>query len=224
VALALLLVTVGAGLVYTRNGVDKAGVVVKKDSAPVTLEFAAGDIAQVTNQPLARLIAISGSLAPVTQATVKSTVSGQVQRVLVQEGQTVRPGDLLAEMDSTDARSRLEAALADQAERRARLDIAARNRDTNQTLLQQNFISQNAFDQLHGTYQAALAAVQWADAQVKLARQSIADAASWPGGWSTGVSAWHPTPRCFSWWICRVWSSTPRCLRPRWRRSRSGRR
>jgi len=96
--------------------------------------------------------------------------------VLVREGQAVRQGDILAEMDTTDARSRLDAALADQAERRARLDIAARNRDTNQGLLTQNFISQNAFDQLQSTYQATLAAVHWADAQVKLARQSIADA------------------------------------------------
>ena len=140
------------------------------------LEFGSADLAVVVLQPLTRRIAISGSLSPLTQATVKSVVSGQVLRVLVREGQTVRRGDILAEIDVTDARSRLDAALADQAERRARLDIAAHNRDTNQTLLAQNFISQNAFDQLQSTYRAAVAAVQWADAQVKLARQSIADA------------------------------------------------
>lgn len=175
-ALALLLLAGAGTFVYTKNGAAKAGETPKKDNAPVTLEFAPGDVARVKAQPLALRIAISGSLTPVTQATVKSTVSGQVQRVLVREGQSVRQGDILAEMETTDARSRLEAALADQAERRARLDIAARNRDTNQTLLKQNFISQNAFDQLQSTYQAAVAAVQWADAQVKLARQSIADA------------------------------------------------
>jgi RND family efflux transporter MFP subunit len=110
-----------------------------------------------------------------TQATVKSTVGGEVRRVLVREGEAVRQGAVLAEIDGTEARTRLDAALADQAERRARLDIAARNRDTNQGLLKQNFISQNAFDQLQSTYQASQAAVQWADAQVKLARQAAAD-------------------------------------------------
>jgi len=174
--LALLLLAGIGSFVYTRQGAAGTGDALKKDSTPVVLEFAPGDVAWVVAQPLARRIAISGSLSPVTQATVKSTVSGQVQRVRVREGQAVRQGDILAEIDTTDARSRLEAALADQAERRARLDIAARNRATNQNLLAQNFISQNAFDQLHSTYQAALAAVQWADAQVKLARQSIADA------------------------------------------------
>jgi len=174
--LALLLLAGAGSFVYTKNGAAKASDALKKDSPPVTLEFAPGDIARVVAQPLARRIAISGSLSQVTQATVKSTVSGQVQRVLVREGQAVRQGEVLAEIDTTDARLRLDAALADQAERRARLDIAARNRDTNQGLLAQNFISQNAFDQLLSTYQAALAAVQWSDAQVKLARQSIADA------------------------------------------------
>ncbi|MBP9149787.1 MAG: efflux RND transporter periplasmic adaptor subunit [Rhodoferax sp.] len=175
-ALALLLVAGAGTFFYTKNGAAKADEAGKKESAPVTLEFAPGDVARVVAQPLAHRIAISGSLAPTTQTTVKASVSGEVQRVLVREGQAVRQGEILADMETTDARSRLEAALADQAERRARLDIAARNRDTNQTLLKQNFISQNAFDQLQSTYHAAQAAVQWADAQVKLARQSIADA------------------------------------------------
>ena len=139
------------------------------------MEFAPGDIAVVTVRALAQGVSVSGSLTPLTQATVKSTVGGEVRRVLVREGEAVRQGAVLAEIDGTEARTRLDAALADQAERRARLDIAARNRDTNQGLLKQNFISQNAFDQLQSTYQASQAAVQWADAQVKLARQAAAD-------------------------------------------------
>lgn len=166
----------GGGLLYSQRGAAKASESAKKDTPPVTLEFSEGDLVRVSARPLAHRIAISGSLAPLVQVTVKSSVAGQVLRVPVREGQAVKAGDILAELDTTDARSRLEAALADQAERRARLDIAARNRDTNQALLGQNFISQNAFDQLQSTYEAAQAAVHWADAQVKLARQSIADA------------------------------------------------
>jgi RND family efflux transporter MFP subunit len=147
-----------------------------KEKAPTTLEFTEGDIAVVSLQSLAQSLSISGSLAPITQATVKSTVAGEVRRVLVREGEAVRQGAVLVEIDVTDARTRLDAALADQAERRARLDMAARNRDTNLGLLKQNFISQNAFDQLQSTLQASQAAVQWADAQVKLARKAIDDA------------------------------------------------
>jgi len=171
----LLALGVTGAVMAVKSQSTKAAEPGKKDSPVVTLEFAPGDVAVVAVQALLQGISISGSLSPVTQATVKSTVGGEVRRVLVREGEAVRQGAVLAEIDGTEARTRLEAALADQAERRARLDIAARNRDTNQGLLKQNFISQNAFDQLQSTYQASQAAVQWADAQVKLARQATAD-------------------------------------------------
>ncbi len=172
--LVLLALGVGGAMAVKRQAA-KAVESGKKDGPAVTLEFAPGDIAVVAVRALAQGVSVSGSLSPVTHATVKSTVGGEVRRVLVREGEAVRQGVVLAEIDGTEARTRLEAALADQAERRARLDIAARNRDTNQGLLKQNFISQNAFDQLQSTYQASQAAVQWADAQVKLARQAAAD-------------------------------------------------
>lgn len=171
----LLLVGGAVSVMVVKSQSAKASETDKKAAPPVTLEFAPGDIAVVTVRALAQGVSVSGSLTPLTQATVKSTVGGEVRRVLVREGEAVRQGAVLAEIDGTEARTRLDAALADQAERRARLDIAARNRDTNQGLLKQNFISQNAFDQLQSTYQASQAAVQWADAQVKLARQAAAD-------------------------------------------------
>jgi RND family efflux transporter MFP subunit len=175
-SLLVLLALGGAGgVMVVKSQSAKASETSKKDAPVVTLEFAPGDIAVVAVQALAQGVSVSGSLSPVTQATVKSTVGGEVRRVLVREGEAVRQGAVVAEIDGTEAHTRLEAALADQAERRARLDIAARNRDTNQGLLKQNFISQNAYDQLQSTYQASQAAVQWADAQVKLARQATAD-------------------------------------------------
>ena len=175
-SLMLVLVLGGVGGVLAVKGQSsKAGEASKKESPVVTLEFAPGDIAVVVAQSLSQGISVSGSLSPVTQATVKSTLGGEVRRVLVREGEAVRVGAVLAEIDGTEVRTRLDAALADQAERRARLDIATRNRDTNQGLLKQNFISQSAFDQLQSAYQASHAALQWADAQVKLARQAAAD-------------------------------------------------
>lgn len=177
VILAVLFAVAGlAAFALQKNDTAKSDESNKKDAAPVVLEFGPGDVALVQVQALARTVPVSGSLAPVTQALVKSTVAGEVRRVLVREGDAVRQGAIVAEIDTTDARSRLDAALADQAERRARLAIAVRNRDTNQALLKQDFISQNAYDQLVSSFQGSEAAVQWSDAQVKLARKAIDDA------------------------------------------------
>jgi len=175
---AALVVVAGAGAVVAgRAGSDKQDAAAGKavaEAAP--LEFSAADVYRVRVEPLARQITISGTLNPATQAVVKSTISGELRQVNVREGDTVSQGSVVAEVDTADARSRLDAARADQAERRARLTIAERNRDTNLTLLKQNFISQNAFDQLNSTQQASEAAVRWADAQVELASKAVEDA------------------------------------------------
>lgn len=177
IALAVVLVLGGtAAVLVSKNSAARSADEAKKNAPPVTLEFTATDIARVGLQALVRTSAVSGTLAPLTQAIVKATVAGEVRKVLVREGQSVRQGDVLAELDTTDLRTRLDAAQADQAERRAKLAIAERNRDTNQALLKQNFISQNAFDQLHSTYQGSEAAVRWADAQVQLASKAMLDA------------------------------------------------
>lgn len=176
-ALATLVVVAGAvAFLASKNSTAKSADEAKKNAPPVTLEFTPSDIAKAGLQALVRTSSISGTLSPLNQAVVKATVAGEVRKVLVREGDPVQQGDVLAELDTTDLRTRLEAAQADQAERRARLAIAERNRDTNQTLLKQNFISQNAYEQLHSTFQASEAAVRWADAQVQMATKAINDA------------------------------------------------
>lgn len=174
--ISLLVLALGA-LAWARRTANPAIDTSAKADVPVlALEFAPSDMALVQRLPMVRTVSISGSLAPLTQAIVKAPVSGEVRQVLVREGESVRLGAVVAEIDTTDARARLDAVLADQAERRARLAVAQRNRDTNLALLQQSFISQNAFDQLQSGYEAAQASVQGADAQVKLMRKAIDDA------------------------------------------------
>ena len=178
-AVLVLVVAGSAGLMAYRADVTataQAATEAKKSDKPATLEFAASDVAVVNIQAIERTVAISGSLTPLTQSLVKSTVAGQVRQVMVREGQSVKVGDIVAEIDTVDLRARLDAAQADHEERRSRLTIAARNRDTNQALLKQNFISQNAYDQTQSTFQGSDAAVRWADAQVRMATKAINDA------------------------------------------------
>ncbi len=176
IGVLLVALAAGSAFLFARQGQGKSSVEPGAATAPPTLEFAPADIALVERQALVRTVSISGSLVPLTQSLVKSTIAGEVLRVLVREGEAVTKGQVVAEIDTADLRSRLEAAQADQDERRSRLSIAAQNRDTNQALLKQDFISKNAFDQTQSAFQGSEAAVQWSDAQVKLARKAIADA------------------------------------------------
>jgi len=172
ITLAIVLVVatfVGLRATQAKKEEPKAGAVV--------LEFTPADVAVVEVRELVRSIAFSGSLAPVVQTTVKSKVSGEVNRVLVREGETVVPGQLMAQIDTSVLQATLDAQVAALEEAKAKLSIAEKNRENNQQLLRQKFISQNAYDTTHSTYEANAAMARSAEAQLRIARKAMEDAA-----------------------------------------------
>jgi RND family efflux transporter MFP subunit len=148
----------------------------KKADEKVVLEFTPADVAVVELKSLVNTIQFSGSLAPVTQTTIKSKVPGEVTKVLVREGQAVTQGQVIATIETIDLQSKLDAQAASLAESRAKMDIALKNRENGQQLLRQKFISQNAFDTTQSVYDAADANARSAEAQLKLAQKAIEDA------------------------------------------------
>jgi membrane fusion protein, multidrug efflux system len=149
----------------------------KKADAPVVLEFTPSDIATVELIGLVRSIPFSGSLAPVVQTTVKAKVAGEINKLFVREGENVARGQVLAQIETIDLQSRLDSQDGALEEARARLSIAEKNRENAQQLLRQKFISQNAFDTMQSTYEASAASVRSADAQLRIARKAMDDAA-----------------------------------------------
>jgi RND family efflux transporter MFP subunit len=175
VLFVLLLVAAGAGFAVYKQG-SGAPPEAGETASAAKLVFATTDVATVEAKALTHALAISGSLNPVTQALVKARTAGEVLRVQVREGEAVTRGQLLVEIDTTDLKNRLAAAQADLEERRARFMVATRNRETNEALLKRAFISQSAFDQTQGNWQAGEAAVHGGEAQVRLARTALEDA------------------------------------------------
>jgi multidrug efflux pump subunit AcrA (membrane-fusion protein) len=108
---ALVVVALGAGGAAlalksgSRGGDAAAGT--KGEKAPVALEFGSADLAYVTPAPMSRWLPVSGTLAPVSQATVKAKVSGDVLQVYVREGESVRAGQVLARIDTADLEVKL---------------------------------------------------------------------------------------------------------------------
>ena len=147
-----------------------------KDKAKIVLEFTPADVAMVEMRELQRTLSLSGSLSPMLQATVRSKVPGEVQKVMVREGDRVAEGQVIATLDTIDLKSRVDAQVATLEETRAKETIARKNRENNQALLRQNFISQNAFDTTQSTYEGAAAGVRSAEAQVRIAEKALQDA------------------------------------------------
>src|ERR1700739_1378574 len=72
----------------------------------VIFELASGDVAAIDARSLAVSLPLSGSLAPLSSATIKSKVSGVVEATTVQEGMAVSAGQVLARIDQADLRAR----------------------------------------------------------------------------------------------------------------------
>lgn len=139
------------------------------------IEFAASDLVQPQTRDMRLSISITGTLQPRNWTTVKAKVAGELKSLLVREGEAVRPGQVLARIDTQDAQARLDEKIADLEAGRAQLALAQKNRANNLALLQQKFISQNAFDSVQSNYQVSEAKLKALEAQVALAKKALAD-------------------------------------------------
>ncbi|MGK5078135.1 efflux RND transporter periplasmic adaptor subunit [Janthinobacterium sp. HLX7-2] len=146
----------------------------EQDKTPVH-ELAQGDVAAIDARALAISLPLSGSLAPLTQATIKAKVSGVIHETTLQEGQSVSAGQILVRLDAADQRARLTQQQAMLDEAQARLSMAAKNEANSQALLKQKYISQTAYDTTQNSVDLARAGVKSNAAMLDLARIALAD-------------------------------------------------
>ena len=145
-----------------------------QDKTPVH-ELAQGDVAAISARALSVSLPLSGSLAPLTQATIKAKVSGEIHETTVQEGQQVTSGQVLLRLDAADQRARLTQQQAMLDEAQTRLSMASKNEANSQALLKQKYISQTAYDTTQNSVDLARASVKSAAAMVEIARIALAD-------------------------------------------------
>jgi HlyD family secretion protein len=67
------------------------------------------DVTTAKRQDIATTIVLDGQIAPLLQSTLSSTQSGTLAQVLVNEGDRVRRGELLAKLDDSQLRAQLAA-------------------------------------------------------------------------------------------------------------------
>ncbi len=170
---ALVVAGVAAGGVAAVRGNRAA----QKPAAAVPVaEFLQSDLYVVAPGTLERVLPLTGSLAPLTEATVKAKVAGELVAVTVREGESVKQGQMLARIDPTEVQARVAARQADVEAAKAQLIWAQKNRGTQKALLDKAFISQNAFDNIQSNYDVAAARLRAAAADLVVAQKSLGDA------------------------------------------------
>jgi len=107
------------------------------------------------------------------QVNIVARVSGFLDRIAYQEGEMVKEGQLLFQLDPKPFQAQLEAARGELQSQQARFTTAQANLGRVRPLAQQNALSQSDLDRAQGDFDAAKAAVYAAEAKVKEAELNL---------------------------------------------------
>jgi HlyD family secretion protein len=158
-----LLVLAGAAVYFLRGGAKKQG---PARELPV---------AAAERRSLEVVAEASGLLEPIRVVEVKSKASGEVLRVLVETGNRVEQGTLLAEIDPRDVQNALAQAVADLESAQVRLKTVDAQRTRMETLRASGFVTQQEYETAIDSAATARAALVRAETNLQLARERRQD-------------------------------------------------
>lgn len=174
----LLLVALAGALVwwvFGRTGGQGSAGERRGRSQPAPVE-----VAEIEHGPIELRRTFSGTLEARAKFVVAPKVSGRVERVAVDIADTVRRGQVVAELDNDEyvqavaqAKADLEVARANRSEARSALEIANRDLVRFETLRERGVASEAQLDSAKAEQLAKQAQVEVAEAQVTRAESSL---------------------------------------------------
>ena len=145
---------------------------------PLSVQVA---VARDAGQGPGPVLDASGYVTARRQATVSAKITGKVTEVLIEEGQQVKEGDVLARLDDTEAKAQLSlsqaqltAARSQLAEVRALLVQAERDYDRQQELLRRELVAEQSMDAARAQRDMVRARLGNLEEQVRVAQESVA--------------------------------------------------
>ncbi len=152
----------------------------REDAVPVRVAVAQAETTGPASAGTSVLDA-SGYVTARRIATVSSKITGKVDEVLIEEGQVVEAGEVMARLEATDAQAqqdlaqaRLEAARNDAGRADAQLKLARQTLARTRDLAAQKLVATAALDQAQGEHDALAAQGRLARSNIRVAEQSLA--------------------------------------------------
>jgi multidrug efflux system membrane fusion protein len=153
-------------LIFQANRGSRAETQKGTPAVPVTTA------AVVTKMVPVRLYAI-GNIEPYTTVAIKARVDGQLVSVHFKEGDEVRKGSVLFEIDPRPFAASLKQAQANLLKDKALLDRASQQEKRYKDLLAKNFISPDAYEQVRTNAETAAATVSADEAAIENSKLSL---------------------------------------------------
>jgi membrane fusion protein, multidrug efflux system len=165
VALVVLVLVIARVAMHHADAADKAQA--QPPAVPVVT-------ANATKEDVPIVITGIGTVQAAQSVTVKVRVDGQLQKVAFTEGQDVKEGDLLAQIDPRPFQAALDQATAQKAHDEATLANAQKDLERYTTLFAQDSIQQQTLDTQKATVNQLKASIQSDQAQIDNAKVQLA--------------------------------------------------
>lgn len=170
IAIAILVVAmVGYRLIRgggTPHGPGMMGGDADNRPVPVT-------VVQVTEESVPMYLVAQGTVQARNTVSVRPQVSGLLQKLDFNEGQEVRAGDVIAEIDPRTFQAQYDQAVARQKQDQAQLATARSNLARSEDLFKQNYVSQQDLTTLKNTVNQFEAAVTADAASIRDAKVQL---------------------------------------------------
>src|SRR5215472_4475358 len=130
-------------------------------------------VAVVGEAARGRTLTYSGVVRPRIESAIGFRVAGKIVQRLVNVGDRVEVGQVIARLDDSDLQLAENSAKAAVASARSRRDVARDNFERGKALLPQAIISQQIYDTRRNELDAAVSALDSAEAQLRLATNAV---------------------------------------------------
>lgn len=179
IGLSVLVVAVlaGGGL-YVVKSRQNARLATTGETAKFNgLEFSPADLAQAKRTDLRQVVRLNGTIQPFNQSQLRAEVAAVINEISVRRGESVKKGQLLARLDTSDVGARMREKQSNLESARSALKLAEINREKAITLTQRGVKSQTALDEAENAWRNARANVAALEQQLTVARKSVNDTA-----------------------------------------------
>lgn len=165
--LVVLLAVCGGYYVYQQTGHDKAAATTAGPAVPVTVA-----ISEARDVPV--FVRGLGNVQAFKSVAVQTQVDGQIVKIDFQEGQEVKEGDPLFQIDPRPFQAMLDQAQANKTKDEAQLEGAQRDLERYGKLIGSGFQSRQSYDQQKATVNSLKGAVASDQAAVDTAKLNLA--------------------------------------------------
>jgi multidrug efflux system membrane fusion protein len=130
-------------------------------------------VAATQTQDVPMFVSAPGAVQAWNSVAVRSQIDGKLTAVNFEEGQEVREGDVLAEIDSRALKASLNQAIAKKSQDEAQLTSAQRDLARSQALLPRQVVPQQTVDQQQATVDQLKAAITADEAAIESAQVQL---------------------------------------------------